>query len=338
MRIGSTTYRTVWYEEGALCLINQPLLPHKLEILRIDKLQDAVQAIASMQVRGAPAIGAAAAFAMALARQEGIYPLLAASKLKQARPTAQDLFYGVNSMLEALEKGMDPVPASQAIADKYVESCRMIGRIGAGLIPPGARISTHCNAGWLATVDWGTALAPVFQAHRQGKKPFVWVDETRPRCQGSRLTAYELCQEGIDHAVIADNAMGYFCSRGEIDMVITGSDRIAINGDIANKIGTYTSALAARAAGIPFYVAAPVATIDRSCSSGKDIPIEERPGEEVSTMFGWCKETGRMERVQISPQGSPVRNPAFDITPAELISGIITEKGVVHPQNIEALF
>lgn len=338
MHIGSTAYRTVWYEEGCLCLINQPLLPHKLEILRIDNLQDAVKAIASMQVRGAPAIGAAAAFAMVLGRQEGMDPQQAASDIKKARPTAQDLFYGVDSMLEALDKGIEPVQAARAIADKYVESCRMIGRIGSSLIPPGARISTHCNAGWLATVDWGTALAPVFQAHRQGKKPFVWVDETRPRCQGSRLTAYELCQEGIDHAVIADNAMGYFCSRGEVDMVITGSDRIAMNGDIANKIGTYTSALSARAAGIPFYIAAPLATIDKNCQSGKNIPIEERPGEEVSSMFGWCKKTGRMEQVQIAPEGSPVRNPAFDITPAEFISGIITERGIVHPGNIEALF
>lgn len=337
MRIGSTTYRTVWFEEGHLCLINQPLLPHQLEILKIGDLDGAVKAIASMQVRGAPAIGATAAYAMVLAVQSKLDPLVAAEALRQARPTAQDLFYGVDSMLQALALGQEPLVAAQAVADGYVESCRMIGRLGAALIPPGARISTHCNAGWLATVDWGTALAPVFMAHRQGKKPFVWVDETRPRCQGSRLTAYELCQEGIDHALIADNAMGYFCSRGEVDMVIVGSDRIARNGDIANKIGTYSSALAAKAAGIPFYVAAPLATIDGNCASGKDIPIEERSAEEVSSMFGWCARTGQMESVSIAPAGSPVRNPAFDVTPAELISGIITEKGIVRPENIEAI-
>jgi len=337
MRIGKKEYRTVWFEDGNLCLINQPLLPHKLEVLRISDFRAAADAIKTMVVRGAPAIGATAAYAMVLADQAGVQPEEAAEVLGNSRPTAQDLFYGINRVLSAIQSGKNALSVAENLADQYIEASRRIGKIGSALISKGMRINTHCNAGWLATVDWGTALAPVFYAHRQGKKPFVWVDETRPRCQGSRLTAFEMKEEGIEHAVIADNATGALISRGEVDMVIVGADRIARNGDIANKIGTYTSALAAKASGIPFYVAAPMATIDWDCSEGASIPIEERSEEEVSHMFGWCESTGQMECIRIAPEGSPVRNPAFDVTPAEFIDGIITEKGIVPPSRIEAL-
>lgn len=337
MRIGDKHYRTVWFEDGLLKLINQPLLPHRLEIFETMDYKEAGRAIQRMVVRGAPAIGATGAFAMVLAIQQGEDPQLAADFLRESRPTAQDLFYGIQRVLDHSGSLVEALKEANAVAEEYIHACETIGRLGASLIGPKAKISTHCNAGWLATVDWGTALAPIYWAHRQGKQPFVWVDETRPRCQGGRLTAFELKEEGIDHAVIADNAMGYFTSRGEVDIVIVGSDRIARNGDIANKIGTYSSALAAKAAGIPFYVAAPLATVDRECASGKDIPIEERSGVEVSAMFGWCQRTGQIEEVQITPSESPVRNPAFDVTPAKWISGIITEKGIVKPEDIGEL-
>ncbi|MDA3852603.1 MAG: S-methyl-5-thioribose-1-phosphate isomerase [Spirochaetaceae bacterium] len=337
MRIGKTEYRTVWWEKDQLCLINQPLLPHIFEILRISTYQEAARAISEMTVRGAPAIGATAAFAMALALFQGEDPKIAAQVLGQTRPTAQDLFYGINRVLQAMERGEDALEVAQSLADEYVQASRTMGLLGASLMAQGCRVSTHCNAGWLATVDWGTALAPVYRAQHQGKNPFVWVDETRPRCQGSRLSAYELLNQGIDHRIIADNAMAYYMSRGEIDMVMVGADRIALNGDVANKIGTYSSALAAHAAGVPFYVLAPMTTMDPQCASGEDIPIEHRSEEEVSTMFGWCDSTGRMEKVQIAPPNSPTANPAFDITPAELITAIITERGIVAPSRMEAL-
>jgi S-methyl-5-thioribose-1-phosphate isomerase len=218
--------------------------------------------------------------------------------------------------------------AAQEVADDDAACCEAIGRNGAPLVGQGARVSTHCNAGWLAFVDWGSALSPIYVAHREGRAPFVFVDETRPRSQGARLTAWELAQEGVAHAVIADNATGHFLSRGEIDMVIVGSDRIAMNGDVANKIGTYSSAVCAARAGVPFYVAAPTTTIDPDCPAGAQIPIEERGMDEVQYTWGWSDD-GRFLRVRTTPDGSPARNPAFDVTPAELVAGIITEKGVV---------
>ena len=225
-----------------------------------------------------------------------------------------------------------------AIAEDDSECCRRIGEHGNALITDGMRISTHCNAGWLAFVDWGSAISPIYAAHRAGKRPFVWVDETRPRLQGANLTAWELSQEGVPHSVIADNATGHYMQRGEIDMVIVGSDRIAANGDVANKIGTYSSAVVAAANGIPFYVAAPTTTIDASCASGDLIPIEERGEDEVQWTSGW-DDSGAFSRVRTMPAGSGARNPAFDVTPAHLVAGIITEKGIVPatPEGIASV-
>jgi methylthioribose-1-phosphate isomerase len=335
MTINQKPYRTVWFENDELCLINQPLLPHKFEIARYRDYRKVAEAITSMVVRGAPAIGATGAYAMALAMREGVDPEKAARVLGAARPTAQDLFYGIDRIVKAAKQGRDPLEEAELTAREYVASSERIGEFGAELIKNGMRLNTHCNAGWLATVDWGTALAPIYKAVRQNKKLFVYVDETRPRCQGSRLTAFELREEKIPHAVIADNAAGYYMARGEIDMVIVGSDRIAVNGDIANKIGTYTSALAAKANNIPFYVAAPLATVDRECDRGADIPIEERDQNEVASMFGISLSTGKPDSVRIAPQGSSCLNPAFDVTPAELITGIITEKGILNPGDLK---
>ncbi len=334
MIIDGTHHRTVWFEDGRLCLIHQPLLPHRFEISRYTDYREAALAIRTMVVRGAPAIGATGAFAMALAEAGGADLEEAADVLRGTRPTAQDLFYGIQRVLDGVAGGRSALEVAREVAEDYVAACRAIGEHGAGLITEGMRLNTHCNAGWLATVDWGTATAPMYVAKRQGRGFFVWVDETRPRCQGSRLTAFELGQEGIRHAVIADNAAGALMARGEIDLVIVGTDRVAMNGDVANKIGTYSSAVVARENGIPFYVAAPTATVDPGSATGADIPIEERDLEEVACMFGWDEEADRMGRVRIAPASSPVRNIAFDVTPARYITGIITEKGIFEAERI----
>ena len=217
---------------------------------------------------------------------------------------------------------------ARSIADEDAAACEAIGQHGRPLLGRRATVSTHCNAGWLAFVDWGSALSPVYAAHRDGADVFVYADETRPRSQGARLTAWELASEGVPHAVIADNAAGHLLRSGRVDLVIVGADRVARNGDIANKIGTWTSALAARAAGVPFYVAAPLSTVDPDCPSGDAIPIEERHGDEVAHAWGWSDD-GRFLRVRLVPEGTPCHNPAFDVTPAELITGLITPNGVV---------
>jgi S-methyl-5-thioribose-1-phosphate isomerase len=271
---------------------------------------------------------------MALAEQQGADLEKAAEAIRATRPTAQDLFFAVEKVLAGISAGVSALEIARDIASAYEDSCKRIGEYGAELITDGMVLNTHCNAGWLATVDWGTATAPMYVAKRRGVSFSVLVDETRPRCQGSRITAFELGEEGIEHAVIADNATGYFLSRGEIDLVIVGSDRIAMNGDIANKIGTYSSALAAKENGIPFYVAAPKATIDPDCPSGREIPIEERSPDEVSCMFGVDTATGREAKIRIAPSSSPARNPAFDVTPAAYITGIITETGIYRPEEI----
>ena len=334
MKVNGIHRQTVWFEDGELKMVNQPLLPHSFEIVTFTDYVEVADAIRAMVVRGAPAIGATGAFAMALAEIQSADLDDAASLLKSTRPTAQDLFYAVDAVRAAAANGAPALDAAQDIADAYVIACKAIGEHGAALIQNGMRLNTHCNAGWLATVDWGTALAPMYMAAREGKKISVFVDETRPRCQGSRITAFELGEEGIPHAVIVDSAAGYYMWRGEIDMVIVGADRVAINGDIANKIGTYSSAVAAKENGIPFYVAAPLATIDPGCERGEDIPIEERNDREVSHMFGWDEERDAAATVRIAPVNSSVRNPAFDVTPAKLISGIITERGVFPAERI----
>lgn len=225
------------------------------------------------------------------------------------------------------------VEAAEALADENAVAGEAIGRLGAELIPDGARVLTHCNAGWLAFVDWGSALAPVYMAARQGKRVSVWVDETRPRCQGASLTAWELQGEGIPHTIIADNAAGLLMRRGLVDLVIVGADRIARNGDVANKIGTYEKAVCAAANQVPFYVAAPVSTIDPHCATGDDIPIEERAQDEVLYITG-CDEYGKLTRVRLSHPQAQALNPAFDVTPSHLIKAVITQQGVHQPNDL----
>jgi len=344
--------RTVWLDGSTVRMIDQPRLPHTFRIADMATHRDTAEAISTMVVRGAGAIGATGAFGMAQAALEapdhGFHEFVAAAAetMRNTRPTAQNLFYGINTVLRAIEDEGDrlgrareaAVAAANAVADDDARCCERIGEHGEPLVADGARVSTHCNAGWLAFVDWGSAIAPIYTAHRKGKQVFVFVDETRPRGQGARLTAWELGQEGVPHAVVADNAAGHLMRTGEIDMVIVGSDRIAANGDVANKIGTYSSAVCAAANGIPFYVAAPTTTIDPECPSGDAIPIEERGGEEVRWTWGWSDE-GRFIRVRTTPDHADVRNPAFDVTPAALVAGIITEKGVVpaSPEGIASV-
>ena len=349
MRVDGKPTRTVWMEGSVVRMIDQPRLPHEFRIADLTDHRQTAQAISTMVVRGAGAIGATGAYGIAQAALEAPedgfqeFMIQAAQTMANTRPTAQNLFYGIRYVMDAIgAQGSDiarardaAIAAAQAVADDDADCCQAIGVHGEPLIDDGATVSTHCNAGWLAFVDWGSAISPIYTAHRAGKKIHVLVDETRPRGQGARLTAWELAQEGVPHAVIADNATGWLMQRGEIDLVIVGSDRIAANGDVANKIGTYSSAVCARDNGIPFYVAAPTTTIDPDCPSGADIPIEERSGDEIRYTWGWSDD-GRFMRVRTTPEGGPVRNPAFDVTPAALVTGIITEKGVVQatPEGI----
>jgi S-methyl-5-thioribose-1-phosphate isomerase len=333
-------------------MINQPLLPHRFEAVCFDSHVETAKAIQTMVVRGAGAIGATGGFAMAQAvmnaPNKDFHKAIAraADVVANTRPTAQNLFYAIQRVLKAVQAEGDnhdmarkaALACAQEIADDDAACCESIGEHGLPLIDQGARINTHCNAGWLAFVDWGSALSPIYAAQRAGRDPFVWVDETRPRSQGARLTAWELGQEGVRHAVISDNATGHYMQRGEIDLVIVGSDRIAANGDVANKIGTYSSAVVAKANGIPFYVAAPTTTIDSNCAQGSAIPIEERHEDEVLYTWGWSDD-GHFQRVRTAPAQSSARNPAFDVTPAELVSGIITEKGLIAatPEGIASV-
>ncbi|MFA4906327.1 MAG: S-methyl-5-thioribose-1-phosphate isomerase [Candidatus Margulisiibacteriota bacterium] len=327
MRVKGKQYRTVWMEGETVFLIDQNQLPFKFKIVKAKTCRDTCLAIKYMIVRGAGAIGAAAGFAMAQAVLEGDRER-GRRRIEATRPTAQNLFYGV----ERVYRAKDAYREAQAIADEDAGGCKKIGECGNKLIKKGARILTHCNAGWLAFVDYGSALSPIYAAHRQGKKIFVFVDETRPRGQGARLTAWELKNEKVPHAIIPDNAAAHFMSQGEIDLVIVGADRIAKNGDTANKIGTLEKAICAKRYGIPFYVAAPTSTFDLKCKSGKQIPIEERGQEEVLYQAGLTK-SGKVEKVLVCSPGSTAKNPAFDVTPVELIAGYITEKGVLTPKS-----
>jgi translation initiation factor eIF-2B subunit alpha/methylthioribose-1-phosphate isomerase len=314
----------LWYAPGKVSFIDQRFLPSKFVIYEARTVRSVAYAIREMVVRGAPAIGAAAAYGMALAQKLGQDLQKAADALRATRPTAHDLFYAIDLMLAEASKGKQVAQAAQDFVDRTVEQCRRIGEHGARLIENGSGILTHCNAGALATVDFGTALAPIRMAHYLGKKIFVFVDETRPRLQGARLTAWELQNEGIPHAVIADNAAGYFMAKGEVDIVIVGADRITACGDFANKIGTYEKAVLAKENGIPFYVAAPTSTFDLRTRDGRGIQIEERSEDEVH-MVG---------RTRITPKGSVAWNPAFDITPARYVTAFITEKGLFMPGRI----
>ena len=318
-----TDIKAVWFDDGKVWMIDQRELPARIVIVWFDDYLEIAEAIRNMTTRGAPSIGATAAYAMCMAALKGCDLVKAATDIKAARPTANDLFYAVDYMTAELSAGRDPVEASDAYAQMMVDKCTKIGEYGAELIKDGMKLMTHCNAGALATVDMGTALAPMRVAQKQGKKFFVYASETRPRLQGMQLTAWELNQEGIDHAIIPDGASAYYMSKG-VDMIITGADRITANGDFANKIGTFDKAIVAKHMGIPFYVAAPISTFDFSMESGEEIIIEQRSEEEV-TMVG---------DIRIAPVGSKALNPAFDVTPAELVTGFITEVGILRPDEI----
>ncbi|MCL2334108.1 MAG: S-methyl-5-thioribose-1-phosphate isomerase [Candidatus Methanoplasma sp.] len=320
---GVKDIRAVWFDKGKVMMIDQRELPHKIVTVSFDKYQDVAEAIRNMTTRGAPSIGATAAYGMCLAALSGVDLDKAAKDIKAARPTANDLFFAVDHMLAGLKAGSDPIEAANGYADMIVDKCTKIGEYGSALIKNGMKVMTHCNAGALATVDVGTALAPMRKAWADGKRFFVYASETRPRLQGMQLTAWELGQEGIDHAIIPDGASAYYMEKG-VDLIITGADRITANGDFANKIGTFDKAIAAKHFGIPFYVAAPVSTFDFDTKTGKDIVIEERSEKEVTEIYG----------MKIAPKGSPALNPAFDVTPAKLVRGFITEKGIFAPKDI----
>ena len=335
MKVHGKDYRTVWMEGSSVFMIEQNLLPFNFSIFESKSYQETCHAIRSMITRGAGAIGAAAGFAMAQAcleapakRQEDFLSL-ARHEIESSRPTARNLFYAVERVFNAAKKSAEHALAeAQVIADEDSAASQKIGEFGNDLIQDGYRIATHCNAGWLAFVDYGTALSPVYCSYQSGKNIFVYVDETRPRGQGARLTAWELHNAGIPHAIIPDNATAWYMSQGKIDMMIVGADRIAANGDTANKIGTLEKAIAAKHFNIPFYVAAPTSTIDMDCPDGSHIIIEERNQDEVLYQDGLTIE-GKKERILVCSPGSSALNPAFDVTPAGLITSFITEKGIL---------
>ncbi len=317
--------RALWFRDGALFLLDQRKLPAKTVVRRLTRIGEVANAIRTMAVRGAPSIGVAAAYGMALAAQRGrSTPTEAARLLAGTRPTAYDLFVGIGTVKAAWEAGADALAAADAYRARIVDECHRIGTSGAPLLAKARRVLTHCNAGALATVEWGTALAPIRVARDRGAHLFVWVDETRPLLQGARLTAWELGRERIPHAVIADNAAGHYLARGEVDAVIVGADRIARNGDFANKIGTYEKAVVAHENGVPFYVAAPWSTFDARRPDGRSIPVEERSESEVLRIGGR----------RLAPERSRARNPAFDVTPSRYVTAFVTPDGVVRPSDL----
>ncbi|MDI6873243.1 MAG: S-methyl-5-thioribose-1-phosphate isomerase [Actinomycetota bacterium] len=328
-------FRAVDWKGGEVVLMDQARLPAEEVYLHLADWREVVEAIRAMRVRGAPAIGIAAAYGVVLAAKEGGRAEVerACDALARARPTAVNLPWAVRRMREVAGRSSpeslfeDLLAEAHRLAREQDAADRAIGRLGAELLPEGCRVLTHCNAGGLATYSFGTALGVIKEGFRRGKVNFVWVDETRPLLQGARLTAWELQREGVDMAVICDNMAGHLIARGEVDVVITGADRIAANGDTANKIGTYTLAVLARHHGLPFYVAAPLSTLDLSIADGSAIPIEERDASEVTDWGGR----------RTVPEGVRARNFSFDVTPAELITAIITERGVVRAPYGESL-
>lgn len=348
MKINGQHYRTIWLAQDGwrVVVIDQTRLPFRFETVALGTAEQAADAIRSMVVRGAPLIGATAAYGVALAMRVDASDealAVALALLGGTRPTAVNLHWALARMRRVLsglpaEARMATAYAeAAAICDEDVALCRAIGEHGLPLIreiaagkPTGQRVNilTHCNAGWIATVDWGTALAPIYLAHDAGIPVHVWVDETRPRNQGAALTAYELGAHGVPHTVIVDNAGGHLMQHGEVDMVIVGTDRTTARGDVANKIGTYLKALAAHDNGVPFYVALPSPTIDWGISDGlAEIPIEERAAREVTHLSG-LGEDGEVRSIRVVAPGSNAANPAFDVTPARLVTGLITERGV----------
>lgn len=351
MNVDGTHYRTIWLAEDgwAVEIIDQTRLPFEFITVRLESVDDAATAIADMWVRGAPLIGATAAYGMALAMQtdpsdENLNA--AYDQLLATRPTAVNLRWALDDLrtllapMSANERSKAAYARAAEICDEDVEICSSIGDNGHTLIADvystkgedPVNILTHCNAGWLATVDWGTALAPIYKAHDAGIPVHVWVDETRPRNQGASLTAWELGRHGVPHTVIADNAGGHLMQEGRVDMCIVGTDRTTASGDVCNKIGTYLKALAAHDNDVPFYVGLPSPTIDWTLDDGMDIPIEERSGDEVTKIQGKTP-NGDVVMVELTPEGSVGGNPAFDVTPGRLVTGLITERGVVKPSK-----
>ena len=344
MKIAGRHYRTIWpTSSGSVRIIDQSRLPFEFATVDLEDLDAAARAIETMLVRGAPLIGATAAYGLALAARadpSDSHLERAARTLEATRPTAHNLGWALARMRRALatvpptERPAAAFEEAGLLCDEDVAQCRAIGAHGLELIRRIAdsrrgrpvNILTHCNAGWLACVDWGTALAPIYMAHDAAVPVHVWVDETRPRNQGASLTAFELAAHGVPHTVIADNLGGHLMQRGRVDLVLVGSDRTTSSGDVCNKVGTYLKALAARDTGVPFYVALPTSTIDWSIADGRDIPIEERSAAELTHIAGRST-SGAIERVRVIPEASPALNLAFDVTPARLVTGLITERG-----------
>ncbi len=343
MRIEGKEFKTIWYENNVVKIIDQTKLPHKFIIKDLKTVKDAINAIKIMEVRGAPLIGGTAAYGLALAVQENSnseFIKKSAEELIQSRPTAINLKWAVDRMIKKFsginsDQILDvALNEAKEICDEDEKFCENIGINGVKIIEEiyskkkdTVNILTHCNAGWLATINWGTATSPIYHAHKKGIPVHVWVDETRPRNQGANLTSYELNEEEVPNTIIADNTGGILMQRGEVDMCIVGTDRTLSNGDVCNKIGTYLKALAAHDNNIPFYVALPSSTIDWDIKDAKDIPIEERNSEELSHVEG-VDENNQIKKVLIYPRKSKAMNLAFDVTPAKYVKGLITEKGI----------
>ncbi|MDW3648135.1 MAG: S-methyl-5-thioribose-1-phosphate isomerase [Bacteroidia bacterium] len=366
MLVNGNAQRTIWLKKNdplTIQIIDQRQLPHQFEIVDLKTVDEVAHAIKDMWIRGAPLIGGTAALGMYLACVEmqdkedpESYYKLCLDKLWNTRPTAVNLHWAIERLDRVIQTSANPESKIEAarnealmILEEDVEICRQIGENGLGLIEeiaaqkPGETINilTHCNAGWMATIDWGTATAPIYMAHDKGIPVHVWVDETRPRNQGARITAWELKQHGVPHTVIVDNAGGHLMQHGQVDLCIVGTDRTTYTGDVANKIGTYLKALAAWDNAIPFYVALPSTTIDWTMRDGiKEIPIETRNGKEVSHIRGWNKESEVIEEVRLTPDGSPAINYGFDVTPAKYVTALITERGVckANEEGISSLF
>jgi len=343
MKIQNKEYRTIWYEDDIVRIIDQTKLPHQFVIKDLKTVKEVINAIKIMEVRGAPLIGGAAAYGIVLATQENNdleFIKKSAEELIQSRPTAINLKWAVDRMIKKLSRINNnqlldtALNEAKEICDEDEKFCKGIGINGLKLIEEiynkkkdTVNILTHCNAGWLATINWGTATSPIYHAHKKGIPVHVWVDETRPRNQGANLTSYELNEEEIPNTIIADNTGGILMQRGEVDLCIVGTDRTLSNGDVCNKIGTYLKALAAYDNKVPFYVALPSSTIDWDIKNAKDIPIEERNSEELSHVEGVDK-NNQFKKVLIYPKNSKAMNLAFDITPAKYVTGLITERGI----------
>jgi methylthioribose-1-phosphate isomerase len=355
MKIKDKEYRTIWFENNIVKIIDQTKLPHQFIIKDLKTVKDSINAIKKMEVRGAPLIGATAAYGLVLSileKNDQSFLKKSSEDLIASRPTAINLKWAVDRMMKKLS-GINSneilkiaLDEAKAIVEEDITFCKNIGLNGLKIIEKIAdkkkdivNILTHCNAGWLATIDWGTATSPIYHAHKKGIKVHVWVDETRPRNQGANLTSYELNEEGIPNTIITDNAGGILMQRGQVDMCIVGTDRTLSNGDVCNKIGTYLKALAAKDNNVPFYVALPSSTIDWNIKDHKQIPIEERNSEELSHVEGIDQEN-KIKKIRIYPQKSKSLNLAFDITPAKLISGLITEKGICEAseKGLKGLF